>query len=374
MPWVTPSYDPVGVNAAGRALVEAEASSTHDWSDDAWDAYIKQIEVVNNWRSSHAYPLNTLQVNLRGVARRFDSDFIVAQRIKRLSSIASKLSRFPTMKLSQMQDLGGCRAILSTIGAAKEVVSYYRHQTRIKHHLASVDDYIESPKASGYRGAHFVYRYHSDKSLTPWNGLKVEIQVRSRYQHAWATAVETAGTFSGQALKSSLGSADWQRFFALVSSAIAMRERTAMVPGTPTTRSELLAELRSLTESLQVMPRLHDYSRALRQMKRHATAKREAGMFLLELDTRNASLQITPYSRSELDLATTRYAEVESRRDGQSALDAVLVTVESIKTLAKAYPNYFADTRLFLLLLDQFLRGRSRGINLPDRQLQLIDE
>jgi ppGpp synthetase/RelA/SpoT-type nucleotidyltranferase len=43
--------------------------------------------------------------------------------------------------------------------------------------------YIEAPKESGYRGTHLVYRYYSDRSAT-WNGLSIEIQVRSRLQHA----------------------------------------------------------------------------------------------------------------------------------------------------------------------------------------------
>lgn len=39
---------------------------------------------------------------------------LVAQRIKRLYSIRHKLKRFPTMRLTQIQDIGGCRAIVST--------------------------------------------------------------------------------------------------------------------------------------------------------------------------------------------------------------------------------------------------------------------
>ena len=70
---------------------------------------------TNNWRSSHGMPLNTFRKTLRLYATRLDSQSLVAQRIKRLSSIELKLRRFPTMKLSQMQDLGGCRAIVNSV-------------------------------------------------------------------------------------------------------------------------------------------------------------------------------------------------------------------------------------------------------------------
>jgi (p)ppGpp synthase/HD superfamily hydrolase len=52
-----------------------------------------------------------LRVRIRNVEQKA----LVAQRPKRSSSIINKLVREPDMKLSQMQDLGGCRTILSTV-------------------------------------------------------------------------------------------------------------------------------------------------------------------------------------------------------------------------------------------------------------------
>jgi hypothetical protein len=43
--------------------------------------------VINNWRSSHAFPLNALHVTLRGRAKKVDPHVLTAQRLKRLSSI-----------------------------------------------------------------------------------------------------------------------------------------------------------------------------------------------------------------------------------------------------------------------------------------------
>ena len=51
-------------------------------------------------------------------------------------------------------------------------------------------DYVRKPKTSGYRGIHLVYRYHNDRK-TIYNGLQIEPQLRTRRQHAWATAVDT---------------------------------------------------------------------------------------------------------------------------------------------------------------------------------------
>ena len=84
-----PNYDPAIVDLAGDALVgDADALLRLRGLDP--------VEVIGNWRSSHVYPLNTFQMTLRNRHRRVGGDGIVAQRIKRLSSIRSKLERMNT--------------------------------------------------------------------------------------------------------------------------------------------------------------------------------------------------------------------------------------------------------------------------------------
>lgn len=371
MAWIEPTYSVPDVNRAGRVLVNAMDDDWPTWTDDQWREYRKHLAVINNWRGSHAYPLNTFQVNLRATARRFDETAIVAQRIKRLASIGQKLHILRSMKLSQMQDIGGCRAIFSTISLVAQATRYYVRESSVKHELVSIDDYIKRPKVSGYRGVHLVYRYVSDKNKAIYNGLKIEMQLRSRYQHAWATAVETVGTFSGEALKSSLGSERWQKFFLLMSTAIATRERSYPAPNTPTGRSELMEELTALAAELRVSSRLREYGNALKSITSPGAREGSAKLYLLELDPIAGTLNVTGFGAHEQELASQKYAESEARQAGDSPRDAVLVSVESVTALSRAFPNYFADTRLFVELLNQFLIGRSRGIVVPDRQLDL---
>ena len=40
--------------------------------------------------------------------------------------------------------------------------------------------------------------------------------------------------------------------------------------------------------------------------------------------------------------------------------DAVLVSVESLATLRRAYPNYFLDTHLFIQAVEQIIGKRRR--------------
>jgi hypothetical protein len=336
MGWTTPQFSRDEVDKAGRTYVNPGATSRERRH---------ALAVINNWRSSHSFPLNTFATNLRHTAGRFDQDRLVAQRIKRLPSIRHKLERLDWLDLSRMQDIGGSRAVLGSVEGVNEVVDYYLTKSQIKHKLVRHDPYINRPKRSGYRGVHLVYGYFSDRK-TAYNDLRIELQIRSRLQHAWATAVETVGLFTQQALKSSWGEPDWLRFFALMSSEFAFRERTPIVPGTPNDHDELTDQVRKYAQRLNVVGRLNGYSRALTVLGDVIDEATRGGTFLLELDVDAETLRVRYYTDSVR--ATEDYAELESQLEGEPGKDVVLVKGESLDSLRQAYPNYFADTSVFV--------------------------
>lgn len=330
-----PAYSRQAVNNAGDTFVAPLASR-----EDRELA----LAVINNWRSSHSVPLNTLQMNLRRGASDFDDDPTVAQRIKRLSSIRLKLDRFPDMKLARMHDIGGCRAVLSSVDNVEALTAFYKTKSRMKHRIVREDPYIAVPKPSGYRGIHLVFSYFSDKDAA-WNGLKIEMQIRTRLQHAWATAVETAGAFTEQALKSSSGDASWLRFFALMSSAHALKEGTPLVPDTIENPSDLVAQVRKLASQLNVINRLETYGHAMRIVDL-VSADIKDPIVLLELNTHSKQLSVRSYANPLV--ATEAYEALERATEGQPGMDVVLVRVETVASLRKAYPNYFLDTTAFV--------------------------
>lgn len=339
MGWTTPQYSRTAVDIAGARLIEPMPD---EFSFVDWEEREEALNVINNWRSSHSFPLNTFQTTLRRRARKVDPKADVAQRIKRLSSIESKLEKYDWLQLSDMQDIGGCRAVLTSTKKVYALVDAYR-RTKVKHALDDHDDYIAKPKKSGYRGYHLIYKYVGDKS-TIFNGLKIEVQLRSQLQHAWATAVETVGTFNRQALKSGFGEATWLRFFALMGSAIALRERTPLVPRTPRSEAELRDEIRACVGSLQVVERLDAYSAAVSVP--HIVDVPNATYYLMVLDINRRQVNVRGF-RSYLEGAD-ELMKVEKAIANQATQDAVLVAVDSISALKRAYPNYFLDTHRFL--------------------------
>lgn len=341
--WGVPLYSKSAVDRAATILVNPETDSTNREL---------ALAVVNNWRSSHAFPLNTIQMGLRQRAVSIDGDATTAQRIKRLPSITGKIERYPDMKLSRMQDIGGCRVIVSDVIAVRELVAKYKTGNG-KHSLDRLDDYIdEKPKDSGYRGVHLIYKYTSDRNET-YNGLRIEIQIRTRLQHAWATAVETVGFFTLQALKSSQGGDEWLRFFALMSSHIAEIEGTLMVPGTPDDRAVRTAEIRQLANELGVIDKLTVYGQTLKFAEENIVGGRDS-YFILKLDASEGNL--TVYRFGNLTAATEAYDGMERVAAIEDNVDVVLVSVDSLASLRRAYPNYFLDTATFVELVRRAIR------------------
>jgi hypothetical protein len=258
----------------------------------------------------------------------------------------NKLVRENAMKLSQMQDLGGCRVILSDIRAVTALYETYRGGDLLPPTEGSLKchDYIKNPKPDGYRGIHVVGRYHARSRLRePWNGHRIEIQLRSQLQHVFATAVETVTTFTREPLKFGAGPIEWRRFFSLMGSALAYREGTPFVEDTTTNITDLIKELREVTTMLRVQERLSGWSDALQVLPRQ-DIKEGFKWLLLVLNIKDKTIKVTGY----IDRKQASKAVAEIEKSKQEDLDAVLVWVPSINNLRAAYPNYYADTKGFL--------------------------
>jgi ppGpp synthetase/RelA/SpoT-type nucleotidyltranferase len=360
MKHVVPEYSiPDQVDEAGDAIINLPrlpSFESPNWTAEDFENLEKwqhAYDVVYNFRSSHSFPLNTFQTTLRDKAHKVDPQSIVAQRVKRLPTIIAKLER-RKLRLSEIQDIGGCRVVVSSVARVQRLVRAYE-QSDLKHELLRKDDYIRSPKVSGYRGVHLIYSYRSDRKQT-YNGLKVEIQFRSTLQHAWATAVEIVGRFTAQALKSNQGDRRWRRFFALMGPAIALREKGALVPNTPADHATLTADLRRYANKLGAIDHLRLYNAALQH--RELEHIEGARYFLLKLEPKENRVLVTGFKSSELAKAQDRYQQVEREISSASGDDVVLVSTSSMDALRRGYPNYFLDTHAFINAVTEALDAK----------------
>ncbi|MAG77907.1 (p)ppGpp synthetase [archaeon] len=307
----------------------------------------ESLEVLNHRREIHKYPLHIFRKRLQSSAKDIDSRSFVVGRLKRFSSIIRKLKRNPLMKLSRMQDIAGCRAVMINYKQAKKLYEEKYIKGKIKHKRIKEDDYVTFPKNDGYRSYHLVYKYKSEKKgKQDYNGLLVEIQIRSKLQHLWATAIEVVDFFTGQGLKFNKGDKEWKEFFKLVSSAFAIIENTPLVPGTPANKKELYNKIKEKEKELNLIENMNKWTDVLRIFSEQSTSKDKC--FLLEIDVKQERLTITPFTREEESKAITILERLEKKNKDRKEYDIVLVRADKFEDLRKAYPNYFADTKEFL--------------------------
>ena len=359
--WKKLDYSNKEITRAGYTLVDPNATEEEQQ---------QSIKVIENWRVAHAFPMNTFAINLR----RHVSDIpgaIVAQRLKRFDTIRGKMARFPDMKLHRMQDIGGCRVIVPTVNDVYKVKERLE-KSRIRHEAKTPKDYIKDPNPkTGYRGVHLIYKYKSDKN-TDYNGLSVEIQIRTKLQHMWATAVETVGLFTDNGLKFNQGSQDWINYFCLVSELFAIEEGTHSKTNDARYVLELVKRIINLDAKINAIKKMN-IIRLVAQRLGYKGRMKGNGYYLLVLDLDKRKVSVTEFEgiQKGLDEATAAYNQIEQNK-GTRRIDAVLVSAQSYDSMAKAYPNYFADIKEFVETLIALLEKNVERIASSSKEKEVV--
>lgn len=328
------------VQKAGKILAKNDKSETE---------YNQAMAVLSQWRSLHGYPINTFQALLRQKTKTFRSP-IIAQRLKRTPSIITKLQRFPNMDLSRMQDIGGLRVILSSIDDVYRLHSSLINNKRKHEHepLLPPNDYIKEPKADGYRSLHQVFKYHS-KSNIELNGLQIELQIRTRLQHSWATAVETLGIIEKSSFKTGQGSDDFKTFFKLASALFSHHEKQPILTEyQDISMAGVVKALNELQERLQIFAKLQGLIITAKHIETAQNKTDEYHLMELDLSNQSPKVNLIAFSKSQLDLAESFYKMREIDTANNPNIELVLISAGNLKEIKKAYPNYFLDTQDFI--------------------------
>ena len=253
------------------------------------------------------------------------------------------------MQLDRMQDIGGLRVVVPNI---KDV--YRLHQALLNSNSGhepkkTFDNYIVNPKQDGYRSLHQVFKYRStDFPEISELGLFVEVQIRTRLQHAWATAIETHGVLKNASIKVGIGTDDDKQFFRMASALFAYHEGTPLPEGFEGRDiKSIAAEFQTLTQRIGMFEMLSSVSLAATRIPT------DGAYCLISLDTEKRKVSLVSFDENDLDSAEDHYAALEGRFSADEAKFVVLVSVANLKDLRKAYPNCFLDTTKFIRKLHE---------------------
>lgn len=324
MGFVRKEYSKNRVSKAGERIA-GDTATNEDW------------DVLANWRGVHTYVLNTFQGNIRRHIEEKRHQF--AQRLKRKNTIVNKLRTGRAKDLASMHDLAGCRIICSTLHDLYIARSRI-HGSRAKHIYKSEGkyDYLANPKHTGYRGIHDVFEYKVENSSgEEYNGLKVEIQYRTKVQHAWATALEISDVLDQTRVKFELGAnPEKERFFVLASEFLARKheDRHGCLP--ELSIDEIVAEIIDIESRLHILHKLN-----------HAAKRTQVPQ------SRNIILHFTGDK-----LIATGYNSIQKAMNETATLelmypehDIVYVRAEDPTEIRSAFRNYFTNSAEFLRLM-----------------------
>jgi putative GTP pyrophosphokinase len=128
---------------------------------------------------------------------------------KSTASISEKLKR-ESIRLTQMQDIAGCRIIVDAIEAQDQVVEAI---SKLFENVSLMDRRTKS--SHGYRAVHLIVR------STP---KVVEVQIRTALQHQWAELSEKLADKRGQSLKYGKGDTSTLKVLATASDLVKKHE------------------------------------------------------------------------------------------------------------------------------------------------------
>ena len=304
--------------------------------------YSRANEALEQWRSAHRYPMECIEDAIIDASSGIDGA-LCASRLKRRDTILGKIARENSRyELRTLDDIAGCRCILPSIADVDDVACALMEHDGYH----SEKNYIVNPKESGYRGRHLFFRVPSSEEYSYFGNLRVEVQLRTQVQHAWATAVEIYDIITESKHKFGQGGFDSSRELALIAHILSFGEGCPGVPGFPSTLRDAVSEFRKLDEKLRMVQTLAGFSESVNAISDMEDVS-DVEYYILQYDYAEQLVIISTFQDGRS--ANEMYSKLEGCKPDES--DVLLVKADSIEDLKAAYPNYFADLVNFLRLL-----------------------
>lgn len=310
------------------------------------------IQQLHELRMSYRDFLSVAFRTISEEADKIDSKAICTYRIKRVESIISKLRRYPNTSLVTMEDLAGCRCILSSRLSIPRLVESIKRRLNV----TRTRDYITDTPDTGYKSYHLTIQDDNNPKL------KIEIQLRSRVHHNWATLVEITDQVLGTKIKENHDNPDLMEFHKIFS------------------RSETELTIQDKRRLLEIADK-YDYvsrigqlfiqnNRRMRSLYNEINSTTDT-FFLVETSNREllSFLHFNDFREAE-EAYIKQYAELSKNGNSTSNLLLFHVKQPDFDTISMAYSNYFLTYnelfyRLILYRRDFVIRNFDSYIPYP---------
>lgn len=175
--------------------------------------------------------------------------------------------------------------------------------------------------------------------------MRLELQLRTKLQHTWATAVESGEIITGKALKNSQGPQEWLDFYKMTSTLFSIEEQFPLLEDFKGFDGRLLcSKLKQIEQRTKCIDLLKAFKAALRSIENGEFAQE---YYVLNVDYVKLVVIVSSFAVEEQEKASQYYNEMEKKIENHKNA-VILVSVSGQKDLREAYPSYFIDTTAFI--------------------------
>lgn len=351
------------IDRAGVGLAKENYKDADEW--------IGYEDVLDEYRKAHLQPLTETTLELQAWLTGYESDYYIAQRLKRKPQIIRKLGRL-SVRLTQLQDIGGCRIIVEKNADVDRLLVFITDQVERQSALSieRITDYRDRGRdITGYRALHV---------LLSRGGYKLELQIRSRIQHYWSESIERTSVVYGYYLKENEGDPAVIGYFQRLSDAFFELESGRE----PSAKTKL--EIDQLKAQSEKIIESSDRGRVLDSYVNEGIIKT-----LTEIEARNpnpinnwiivfdwntgAFVSWDIVGRSSED-AMEAYVRYENSYPVEKNFEVVLIGSSKVATVRRTHSHYFGIETYGNVLenIDQSIIGFSRRMDIDVGARQIL--
>ena len=319
----------------------------------------------DNFREAHNIIIKLFTIELKKV--NFSQHHLTASRNKRIETIISKLCRPEKPKLDRIHDIAGTRIIFENIKSLEDYIDILENTELVNFKEKINEDknrynYIKNPKSDGYRSIHKVFYYSSNIPYSTLNekrfnleNKKIELQLRTRLQHIWATTVEIYDIIN----KSNIKTGTHNKLE--TKEGLFFKKCSLVFEGIESNDVEKIKininEIFRDKDLVEIYNRLKGIKNIKNIQLPKTLGSDEVFILITDLNKGKTTFFTTdPIEKNDKQdtfLINASYRRLEEKNTkGEYIL--LLLTLGDIKKLKNVYPNYFLNTNKFISILKKY--------------------
>lgn len=319
----------------------------------------------DNFREAHNIIIKLFTIELKKV--NFSKQHLTASRNKRIETIISKLCRPEKPKLDRIHDIAGTRIIFENIKSLEDYIDILENTELVNFKEKINEDknrynYIKNPKSDGYRSIHKVFYYSSNIPYSTLNeksfnleNKKIELQLRTRLQHIWATTVEIYDIINKSNIKTETHNKLETK------EGLFFKKCSLVFEGIESNDVEKIKininEIFRDKDLVEIYNRLKGIKNIKNIQLPKTLGSDEVFILITDLNKGKTTFFTTdPIEKNDKQdtfLINASYRRLEEKNTkGEYIL--LLLTLGDIKKLKNVYPNYFLNTNEFISILKKY--------------------